>query len=71
MIPGNADSLKECLERLSTDECLYQSLIVNGRRFVLEKFSRDVFAEDYLRVLSKLVPAVNDPAERTPVSASR
>ncbi len=56
MEPGNVDSLLNCLDRLSSDRELYESLTSNGRRFVLEEFSRDAFAADYLKVFATLVP---------------
>ena len=60
MEPGNVDSLLNCLDRLSSDRELYESLTSNGRRFVLEEFSRDAFAADYLKVFTTLVPDEHD-----------
>ncbi|MCP4511897.1 MAG: glycosyltransferase family 4 protein [Fuerstiella sp.] len=60
MEPGNVDSLLNCLDRLSSDRELYESLTSNGRRFVLEEFSRDTFAADYLKVFATLVPDEHD-----------
>ncbi|MEO2020027.1 MAG: glycosyltransferase family 4 protein [Fuerstiella sp.] len=60
MEPGNVDSLLNCLDRLSSDRELYESLTSNGRRFVLEEFSRDAFAADYLKVFATLVPDEHD-----------
>ena len=60
MEPGNVDSLLNCLDRLSSDRELYESLTSNGRRFVLEEFSRDTFAADYLKVFTTLVPDEHD-----------
>lgn len=55
MEPGNSDDLLECLNRLSNDTEFCRSLTANGRRFVLEQFSRDAFANDYLRILNALI----------------
>lgn len=55
MEPGNSDSLLECLARLTEDREFYESLTSNGRRFVLEEFSRDAFAADYLHVFKSLL----------------
>jgi glycosyltransferase involved in cell wall biosynthesis len=54
MEPGNADSLIECLTQLKEDAELYASIKSNGRRFVLEEFSRDTFAARYLELLEPL-----------------
>lgn len=54
MEPGNADSLVDCVDRLSTDSELYHSLSASARRFVLEEFSRDAFAATYLQLLEGL-----------------
>ncbi len=55
MEPGNTDSLLSCLSQLSRDKDLYKSLTTKGRRFVLERYSRDTFAADYLRLFASLV----------------
>ncbi len=54
MEPGDADSLIECLSKLKDDPELYSSITSNGRRFVLEEFSRDRFAERYLELLESV-----------------
>ena len=56
MKPGSAESLIECLTKLKDDTGLYQSIQSNGRRFVLEEFSRDTFAAKYIEVLQQLCP---------------
>ena len=53
MIPGDAESLVNCVTRLCDDRSLYESLQTNGRQFVLNRFSRDRFANDYLELLGK------------------
>jgi glycosyltransferase involved in cell wall biosynthesis len=55
MEPGDPDSLIECLTRLQKEPDLYESLTANGRRFVLDEFSRDAFAARYLELLKSLV----------------
>lgn len=55
MEPGNADSLVDCLSQLKDDSELYASIKSNGRRFVLEEFSRDTFAARYLELLEPLI----------------
>ena len=55
MEPGNSDSLIWCLMQLSGDKDLYNSLTTKGRQYVLEQFSRDIFAAEYLRLFASLV----------------
>lgn len=55
MEPGNSDSLLSCLNQLIGDQELYRSLTSRGRQFVLEKFSRDTFATDYLKLFATLI----------------
>ena len=55
MEPGNTDSLLNCLSQLIRDKELYKSLTARGRRFVMEQYSRDTFAADYLRLFASLV----------------
>lgn len=59
MEPGNSDSLLRCLGQLSSDQDLYDSLTSRGRRFVLEQFSRDSFATEYLQLFATLVSDEN------------
>ena len=61
MEPGNSDDLLQCLDRLARDSEFRNSLTANGRRFVLEQFSRDTFANDYLRILDNLTCASGKP----------
>ncbi len=58
--PGNPQSLAACVDRLSTDAALRESLSANGRRFVLQEFSRDTFAQRYLELMERVVSEAND-----------
>ncbi|MCA9061018.1 MAG: glycosyltransferase family 4 protein, partial [Planctomycetaceae bacterium] len=51
MIPGNAESLVQCVTALCDDPALRKQLEQCGRSFVLEQFSRDAFAREYLGIL--------------------
>lgn len=51
MEPGNAESLLHCVTSLKDDPQLYCRLQQRGREFVLQKFSRDRFAADFLKLL--------------------
>ena len=55
MEPGNAQSLFDCVTQLKDNGELYSRLSHNGRAFVMEKFSRDTFANKYLEVIDSLV----------------
>ncbi len=64
MEPGDADSLIDCLTKLKDDDSLYKSIQANGRRFVLQEFSRDTFAAKYIEVIEPLTSkAASTPAE--------
>lgn len=69
MEPGNAESLVDCVEKLSSDRQLRESLSSSGRQFVLEEFSRDAFAQQYLDLMQNVVrgtrPATSDPPPAT------
>lgn len=54
MEPGDEDSLIECALKLKDDQALYDSLTQSGRRFVLEEFSRDAFAQRFLEIIEPL-----------------
>lgn len=55
MVPGDPESLIACVEQLQSS-ALRADLSERGREFVLTEFSRDAFAENYLALLSQLVP---------------
>jgi glycosyltransferase involved in cell wall biosynthesis len=57
MEPSNAQSLVDSVKRLQSDKSLYEDLSQHGRDFVLNQFSRDRFADDYLKILQKVVEA--------------
>ena len=52
--PGNASQLAESLIQLRENPSRLQELQQNGRQFVLQKFSRDRFANDYLDVMHSI-----------------
>lgn len=58
MEPGNVESLVDCVERLSADRELCESLSASGRQFVLQEFSRDAFARQYLDLMQDVVGRV-------------
>jgi glycosyltransferase involved in cell wall biosynthesis len=55
MEPSNPSDLVACVQRLRRDAELYHRLSESGREFVLNKFSRDRFAEDFLQLLHRVV----------------
>ena len=57
MQPSNAQSLVDSVQRLHSDKSLYDDLSQHGRDFVLNQFSRDRFADDYLKMIQKVVDA--------------
>lgn len=54
MEPESAQDLCDCLLRLHDDPALYAELASAGREFVLTRFSRDAFADTYLRLLHEV-----------------
>ena len=62
MRPGDAASLVDALTKLADDTTLCESLSRHGREFVLNRYSRDVFAQDYLRLLNRVI---GRPIDRT------
>jgi glycosyltransferase involved in cell wall biosynthesis len=54
MIPGDADSLVDCVCRLADDQSLRELLSRDGRAFVLERFNRNRFAEQMLKLLESV-----------------
>ncbi len=63
MEPGNAQSLVDCVTRLCDNPELRGQLSSNGRQFVLQEFSRDRFAHQYLSLLDRVVRGENSSAE--------
>lgn len=55
MEPSNASDLVACVQRLRNDRDLYERLSESGREFVLNRFSRDRFADDYLQLMHRVV----------------
>ena len=55
MEPSNASDLVACVQRLRNDSDLYRRLSESGRDFVLNQFSRDRFADDYLQLMHRVV----------------
>jgi glycosyltransferase involved in cell wall biosynthesis len=55
MEPSNPSDLVACVQRLRNDRDLYERLSESGRDFVLTRFSRDRFAEDFLQLLHMVV----------------
>lgn len=55
MVPGNAQSLYDCVTKLKDDSKLYARLSRNGRSFVMKKFSRDSLASTFLDLINSVV----------------
>ncbi len=53
--PGNANALVEALKRLRADASLRETLGSNGRRHIVEHFSREQTAATYIGVLERLL----------------
>jgi len=52
--PENCEALVEAIERLAEDATLRSTLGINGREYIVRRFSRQQTAEDYIVVLEKL-----------------
>lgn len=64
MEPGNAANLQTCVVKLADDPSLLASLQERARTFVLERYSRDLFAQDYLHLMQNLVAPESNLTER-------
>ena len=53
--PGNADALVDAVNRLHADAYLRETLGSNGRRHIVEHFSREQTAATYIEVLERLL----------------
>ena len=71
MEPGNAESLVHCVTQLCDDAELRKRLSCNGRQFVLQEFSRDRFADQFLSLLDHVVRGQNVPAEPSVIDHSQ
>jgi glycosyltransferase involved in cell wall biosynthesis len=54
MEPSNPQDLVACVRRLRDDSELYQRLSDSGRDFVLNQFSRDRLANDFLELIERV-----------------
>ena len=71
MEPGNAESLVQCVTQLCDDSVLRKRLSCKGRQFVLEEFSRDRFADQFLLLLDHVVLGKDVPAEPSVIDHSQ
>ena len=71
MEPGNAESLVHCVTQLCDDTELKKRLSCSGRQFVLQEFSRDRFADQFLSLLDHVVRGQNVPAEPSVIDHSQ
>ena len=62
MEPGNAQALVDCVTRLCDAPELRGQLSSNGRQFVLQEFSRDRFADQFLILLDHVIRGQNVPS---------
>ena len=53
--PESADQLANALLELKEDRALYTQLSARGRPYVSSKFDRKVLADQYLKIIEKLV----------------
>ena len=70
MEPGNAESLVHCVTQLCDDTELRSRLSCSGRQFVLQEFSRDRFADQYLSLLDHVVRGENVLSEPSVIDHS-
>ncbi len=54
MEPGNARDLMNATVKLCDDRAFYASLCANGRAFVVNEYSRDRFANDFLKLINRV-----------------
>jgi glycosyltransferase involved in cell wall biosynthesis len=52
--PDNDAELVEAVCRLCDDKPFYESLCLNGRRFVSEHYTRDAFAARYITLIAQV-----------------
>jgi len=64
--PQNATALAQAIRKLATNPVLRETLGHNGRRYVVENFSRQQTAKTYLTVLGKIL---NKESRQTPAAA--
>jgi len=64
--PQNATPLAQAIRKLATNPVLRETLGHNGRRYVVENFSRQQTAKTYLTVLGKIL---NKESRQTPAAA--
>lgn len=58
--PENVDQLCDAILRLRKEEWLRESLGRNGREYIIRHLSRERTADEYLQVLSGVIPGVRD-----------
>ena len=58
--PENVDQLCDAILRLRKEEWLRESLGRNGREYIIRHLSRERTADEYLQVLSEVIPGVRD-----------
>jgi len=64
--PQNATALAQAIRKLATNPVLRETLGHNGRRYVVENFSRQQTAKTFLTVLGKIL---NKESRQTPAAA--
>lgn len=52
--PINIDELRICIKKFLHDNALRASIALNARNFVLQNFSKEKFAEDFLKFVEKV-----------------